>query len=445
MPRSCNEAHSGMSAEQMAALIDDAPPGPWPDGWAGWDCVRDAQIIRLEREISSIKPYPDGRFNGRGIVSSVSAKPGYSSGKNLAQGYFPGAWVMVRELRRLGCKLPITFCHCGPLEWDATLTALVAPLGVNVIDLEDYLGVYPCRILAGWESKVYGILCAPYEEVLYLDADNIPLRDPTFLLDSSQYRYAGSIFWPDVPPYDRAEWLPECVWRNIGLGYRDEVDFESGQLLIHKRRCWKELNLTQYVNSNSDYFYRFVFGDKSTFHLSWAKLGTNWAIPARLPGGNQASLIQHDFTGAPLFQHCTRNKATLSGYPSPGSLLNADQCATHIEALRQGWNGRMWHNEQSSAAELRIVNSLIGRRFTYERVGLDSRTISLLADHRIGRGLAREEVNWSVYVDSAGPLLAVSSIDGVLTFLARPDADGIWRGRWVQYERCPVALVPLPS
>jgi Mannosyltransferase putative len=440
MVRSCSEASPSMTAERMAELIADAPPGPWPEGWAGWDCTRDAIILMMEEVIKSLPPYDGSHFQGRGIVSSVSAKPGYSSGKNLPQGYFPGAWVMVRELRRLGCTLPITFTHCGPLEWDARLTQLVKPLGVDVIDLQAMSSTRSTRILAGWESKVYGTLWSPYEEVLYLDADNLPLIDPTYLFDSSQYKYCGSIFWADVPPYDRREWLPECVWRNIGLMYRDEVDFESGQYLINKRKCWRELLLTQWINEYSDYFYKFVFGDKSTFHLAWAKLSSNWAISSFGPGGNQASLIQHDFTGQQIFQHCTRNKPSLAGYPSPGSLLNHAQCMLHLADLGNRWDGRMWDNDTPSSEEKAWAKRLIGQRYTYIRAGLDSREIRLLADHRIGRGLAVCEVSWSLYIDDRGPLIAVTSIDGVLTFIVRPAGVNSWSGRWVQYERCEVML-----
>jgi hypothetical protein len=434
-----------MTAEEMAALIDGSPPGPWPDGWAGWDCVRDAHILLIDSFIQRMPEYPVGQFGGRGIVSCVSAKPGMSSGKDLAQGYFPGAWVMVKELRRLGCTLPITFAHYGPLEWDSRLSAIVAREGVEVVDLAQVEEEHPCRIMGGWETKAFSTVWSRYEEVLFLDADNIPLRDPSFLFDASQYKYTGSIFWPDCPPYDRQEWLPECVWRNMGLAYRDEVDFESGQYVINKRKCWRELLLAEYLNQHSDYFYRFIFGDKSTFHLAWAKLSSNWSIPQRGPGGNQASLIQHDFMGNPLFQHCTRNKPTIHGYGSPGSLLNSDQCHVHLAELRQLWDGRMWENGQPTEAEEREANALIGKVFEYERLGLDKRPMRLLADQRIGRGLAKLEVGWSIYIDARGPMMAITSLEGVLTALLRPDGSGSWSGRWTRFERCKVTLKPIPE
>lgn len=446
MINTCDKANPSMSVEDMTNLIKTSPPGPWPGGnseWAKWDNVRDAHLKLIEECIATIPEYPAEKYQGKGIVVSVNAKPGMSSGKQLAQGYFPGAWVLVKELRRLGCTLPITFTYMGALEWDATLTRLMKPLGVECIDLTECLTRDPIRILAGWESKIYGIFQAPYREVLYLDADNLPLLDPTFLFDCSQYRYYGSVFWPDVPPYDREEWLPACVWRNVGLDYRDEVDFETGQLLVDMKRCWKEMWLARHLNEHSDYYFTHIFGDKSTYHLAWARLGSNWAIPPKGPGGNQASLIQHDFSGRLLFQHCTRNKPTLRGYPSPGSLLRRRECDAHLAELRSLWHGKLWHNDKPTPEEQEWIRGLEGRLFTYERLGLGARPMRLVQDNRIGRGLERMEVSWNLFSDGSGPMLVISSLENEPTAVLRPDGKGGWRGRWLSYERCECVLTPV--
>lgn len=437
------DIHSGLTAAEMADVIR-GKVGSWPQDWAKWDCTRDAHILLMREAIATCPPYPEDRYSGKGIVVSVNAKPGMSSGKHLPQGYFPGAWVLVRELRRLGCELPITFAHLGRLEWDPTLTRLMEPLGVSCLDLRRVEAEDPRRprILAGWESKPYAVIHSPYRETLYLDADNIPHADPTFLFSTSQYRYYGSVWWPDVPPYDRDQWLPPCVWHNVGLSFRDEVDFESGQFLVNKETCWKELQLAMWMNSHSDYFYQFIFGDKSTYHLAWAVLGTNWAIPQRGPGGNQASLFQHAFDGSVLFQHCTRNKPSLSGYPSPGSLLREKECRAHIDDLRSLWHGKLWHNANPSRDERAWIRRLEGQVFVYEREGLDSRPFRLLEDGRIGRGLAKLEVSWNLFLEDGKPLLVLSSLEDCPTAVLELDEGGAWRGQWLEHERCRCSLTP---
>ena len=45
------------------------------------------------------------------------------------------------------------------------------------------------------------VMLSDFEQVLSLDADCYPARDPTFLFDWAGYRERGSIFWPDLAPF----------------------------------------------------------------------------------------------------------------------------------------------------------------------------------------------------------------------------------------------------
>lgn len=438
----CNGATQEMTVAQMKDFIRYCPPGPWPDGWIGWSNVHYAHVELFNEYCSEIRPYPSGRFKpGRCIVSCVSAKPGHSSGKHLKNGYLPAAWVMANELRRFGCKLPIYFCHLGPLEWSPKLTAMVKDLGIEVIDLRMVEKKYPARILAGWESKAYAIEHAPYEEVLFLDADNVPIANPTYLFDAPEYKLHGAMFWPDLPPHDRKEWLPEVVWDSVGLPYDSGVDFESGQLLINKSKCWRELMATRWINDHSDRYYSIVFGDKSTFRLGWAKMGSAYAIPSKGAGWNGGAILQHDMRGKLLFEHCAQNKPTLEGYPKnknglPSCLSNPGECQSYLNKLRELWDGRIWDGYEGDDAV--IAQQLIGRRFLYRRVGLGERTVRFLEDDRIGLGAARCEFSWGIN----NKQLAVSDIDGKPTMILDQRPDGVWVGNWLEYEKCPVELIP---
>lgn len=444
----CGSAYDSLSQETPVYQVQQLLAKPAPNynkEWNHWGNVNRAHTRLFNEAAAQSYPYPGG-FSGRGIVSCVSAKPGYSSGKNLEHGYFPAAWVMLHELRRHGCTLPVTFCHLGPFEWDPLLTELVKPLGVDVIDLRawDATPAGGMRIMNGWETKIAAILAAPYEEVLFLDADNIPIRDPAPLFDHRDYRETGAAFWPDVPPSrgDHKEWLPEVVWRNAGMDYRHEVDFETGQILVDKSKCWNELQLARHLNEHSDYWYDQIFGDKSTFHLAWAKLNRGYSMPPHGVAWNGAALLQYDLErpGNLLFEHCVQNKPTLHAFPhGEACLTNPGECLGHLAALRQKWNGRLWSPDApTSEADAALVAGMIGRRFTYRRLGLGERTLRFLEDNRIGRGMGKCEVSWCV----VGGTLAVLDIDGHPTFFAKPDEFGRWRGRWEQHEKCEVELVP---
>ena len=50
-------------------------------------------------------------------------------------------------------------------------------------------------------------MASSFEEVLYLDSDNVPLRDPAHLFESELYSgkdKPGVVFWPDINKDHRA-------------------------------------------------------------------------------------------------------------------------------------------------------------------------------------------------------------------------------------------------
>jgi len=64
--------------------------------------------------------YPEGQFNGRGIMINAG-KPEYPV----------GAYVLIRMVRELGCTLPIEAWYLGESERCRVWEELVAPLDVR--------------------------------------------------------------------------------------------------------------------------------------------------------------------------------------------------------------------------------------------------------------------------------------------------------------------------
>lgn len=57
------------------------------------------------------------------------------------------------------------------------------------------------------QIKATAMILSSFEEILYLDSDNIPLRDPAFLFDASLYSGPSqprAVFWPDMVKDHRA-------------------------------------------------------------------------------------------------------------------------------------------------------------------------------------------------------------------------------------------------
>lgn len=268
-------------------------------------------------------PLPRQTFTGRGIVICGGGAK-----------YFPCVWVCLRRLRASGCELPVEVWHLGPAEMDDAMRALLAPYGATCVDAGEVRRRYPVRQLGGWELKAFALLYSQFTEVLLIDADNVAVQDPSPLFDDPNYRRHGAAFWPD---FNRLG--PERpIWGVLGIPYRDEPEVESGQILVDKVRCWDALQLAMHLNEHSDFYYRYVLGDKETFHLAWRKLGREYAMPSRPVGALPATMCQYDFEGRLLFQHRNFAKWKLN---EPNRRIRGfkfeEECLDYLDELRELW------------------------------------------------------------------------------------------------------------
>jgi hypothetical protein len=212
---------------------------------------------------------------------------------------------------------------------------LLQPYSVECVDAAELRQHHPVRQLGGWELKPYAILHSRFDQVLYLDADNVPVRDPSYLFESEPFARLGAVFWPD------AERLgpDDPVWTICGVDYRDEPEFETGQIVVDKRRCRDALQLTVHLNAHSDFYYRYVHGDKETFHMAWRMLGRHYAMVPTPLHALPFAMCQHDFEGRRLFQHRNRAKwaAGRANRHIEGFELE-DVCLAFLSELERGLN-----------------------------------------------------------------------------------------------------------
>ena len=275
-------------------------------------------------------PAAAGEYAGRGIVICAGGIR-----------YLTNAWVGIRQLRSLGCRLPVEIWHLGPKEMDPAMADLLRPFGVECVDACKLRRRHPVRHLAGWELKAFAILHSQFREVLFLDADNFPVRNPEYLFAAAQYQKTGAILWPDYLRGLDQKAAP--VWRSCGLR-QPAQEIESGQMLWDKRRCEKVLRLALWFNENSDFYYRHLHGDKDTFQLAFRKLRQPFSLiphPVKaLPG----AMCQHDFEGRRVFQH--RNMAKWDLFelnPLIPDFREEAQARRFLEELRSAWDGGKAH------------------------------------------------------------------------------------------------------
>ena len=383
---------------------------------------------RLDDIVSNAAQYPTNRFSGRGIVICAGGPR-----------YFTNAWVCVNMLRKHGCNLPVQFWHLGPGEMTDEMRDLVRPLGVECVDAYEIRKLHPARILNGWELKPYAIIHSPFAEVICLDADNVPLIDPESLFETPEYKQTGAIFWPD---YGRLA-ANRDIWEIMKIQYRDEPEFESGQVVVDKRRCWHALQITMHINEWSDFYYSHIHGDKETFHMAWRKLGQEYSMPGRGIHSLAGTMCQHDFHDNRIFQHRNLRKWSLTEKNEPVSDFQYEkECLEFIEELRARWSVTDKTAEHPAAAALK--RQIVAQRYyTYVRIGYDLRTIELCADGSINAGPRALEQKWIISGPHDNLKLRVLTGDSALADLT-PVGGGMFSGAWLEHERMPILLLPVP-
>jgi hypothetical protein len=416
--------------------IDDlsVPPSNYPSNWTELKEVQLAHIYLLDKLLEQNFTIPQYK-NERGIVIGAGGAK-----------YFGCAFACANILRNVGCKLPIEFWYLDEYEMDNSMKQICDKFDINYVNAAQYCknnNLSP-RILNGWELKPFATLHSSFKEVLYLDADNIPVKDPTYLFEYKQYKDLGAIFWPDLPPNRRKEWLPAICWNNVGLEYRDEPDFETGQYLINKEKCFVPLNMTMWMNEHSDWFYKFVFGDKSTFHLAWRKCNFDYCIPAKPAGWRRPAILQYDLNNDLIFQHACQGKELIFSGKGPTNQINHHLITQAYEERSKYWSGSIYSWVEMNTEEKQIAQTLIGK-YNYIRVNLGNRILELKDEGIIGEGQASCERRWSVRViDNIPTIICIGAAhkgSEIAMFFAKDDGSGkIFNGKWTSFEKCDIIL-----
>lgn len=203
------------------------------------------------------------------------------------------AFVVLHTLRHgAGCKLPVVLAYHGEAEFKETTRAFFATTfdDVEFMDLEQIeypdhhmpLNSGDNRRELGYKLKIYSIFVAPFRELIYLDADSVPLQDPEALFDTDTYAEHGNIFWNDF--WDE----PVPLWELLHLGTADPwrtattypLEAESGQVVIDRVRYWRALEWVLFLNTHDKLTYMYSMGDKDTFRVAFALAGDLYSYRA---------------------------------------------------------------------------------------------------------------------------------------------------------------------
>lgn len=270
---------------------------------------------KLVKVLKLIEDPPVEFVSGKGIVISGGGA------------YFGVALVAIAQIREMGSELPIELIMNNRKEYDEQICEDLLPRKFNAkcLIIEDELGSDVLESLEFSDGsqnfllKVLGFLVTSFDQIIAIDADNMPLKNVDHLLTSEPYLSTKWVMWPDLwikapSPlfYDIIGLeLGEAVGRR-GLAndgsYSDYVKkdkddiaihdregaptsrtVESGQMVFSKRAHFRAYLLSLYYNIyGKSHYYDMIYqgipglGDKDTF------------VPALQALNEPYSIVDHD-------------------------------------------------------------------------------------------------------------------------------------------------------
>ncbi len=359
------------------------------------------------------------------------------------------AYVLIRVLRDvLDCNLPVEIWYFGSHEFPGFLSKKFVALGCFLVDARTIPNDNMQRsqqTMSGWQLKAQALKFTSFENVILLDADQVPVRDPEEIFNWPEYREFGAVFWPDVVDISN----DNPVWKLLGLTQMTRVSWESGQLCINRKRHWLSVCLVDAMNQDRETFYSMVYGDKDTFLLSWLLTGASFALIPHKPFADEFYLCQRDFAGRSLFQHRTNCKWSLFGDNiRPDGFKLFSECEVFLQDLYAIWNGRTFDAPTRLPAMYRDELELVRQRyFTLAAGSARSTEIELLDGNQIGKGRSFQIMNWCVREFTGCTTLVLYDSEKPVAALERKN-ENTWQGKTLGKPILPVvlhAIEPDPS
>lgn len=137
----------------------------------------------------------------------------------------------VAYMRQQGTTLPVQVYHF-PSERPADDDPIRQELDELAVQLVEATGQSKdAGKTKSYHLKALAVVQCPWREVLYLDSDSIPLRDPEYMFDSPSY--LRTRFWA-TPDYWKTS-ANNPMWAILGIRCRNEWEMEAGQIFVDKK------------------------------------------------------------------------------------------------------------------------------------------------------------------------------------------------------------------
>lgn len=247
-------------------------------------------IVRMVKEEGVLSRIPSPAFTpDHGVVIAGGGR------------YLSWTWVLLRHLREtLKSSVPVQVWHLGPKEMPEWAKAHLSALDATTVDAHQVAQKHPVRELGGWTLKTYAVRHAPWQRVMFIDADCFPQVRPEDILHHRDAVTHGSLFFHDVGSHNSAWGYVDC-----GLSV-PTLEWETGQFIWDKALAWTALQWALWMHEHTEVFFRTFHGDKGVIEAAFRIAGDPHVMGPRSEWSGYG--ICHYLDNKPAFKHMMATK-----------------------------------------------------------------------------------------------------------------------------------------
>lgn len=194
--------------------------------------VPEASVLRsIHEDLVAHLPHqpPPDLYKSRGIVMMGG------------EGKDEFAATSLGMLRLLGSQLPVELWYLDKTSTRPGWCKQLAGEGIACRFLSDYvtnvMGIFPYQD----QGLAAALLFSSFADILYLDANTIPVSPPDAIFDSEPYQDKGIVTWPDFWQSAQSPWADFVTGSNSNTTpkFTDHGTVDAAQFMFNKTRHWK--------------------------------------------------------------------------------------------------------------------------------------------------------------------------------------------------------------